>query len=153
MPSEIPTLQFLTSSTPKSHPWGMTQATKWNSVQYVFYLSHKVKNLWNWPSNWNLIFDLLTPQGHQFDTRVKILLAFCSACHHRQFDMPHDHVRKYFLTHWAPLAPKVLPVGHDAGDRMKITFDMFYIFCLICFISFICEDIRNVWYNTLKLTL
>ena len=56
-----------------------------------------------------MIFDLLTsPQGHQFDPRVKILLAFCTARHPRQFDMPHDHVRKkndIFLTPWAPQSP------------------------------------------------
>ena len=31
-------------------------------------------------------------QGHQFDPRVKMLLAFCSARHPRRFDMLHDHV-------------------------------------------------------------
>ena len=40
-----------------------------------------------------MIFDLLTsPQGHQFDPMMKILLAFCSAPHPRRFDIPHDHV-------------------------------------------------------------
>ena len=40
-----------------------------------------------------MIFDLLTlAQGHQFDPRMKMLLAFCSACHPRRFDMLHDHV-------------------------------------------------------------
>ena len=40
-----------------------------------------------------MIFDLLTsPQGHQFDPRKKMLLAFCSAHHSRRFDMLHDHV-------------------------------------------------------------
>ena len=39
-----------------------------------------------------MIFDLLTsPKGHQFDPRMKILLAFCSALHPLRFDMPHDH--------------------------------------------------------------
>ena len=39
-----------------------------------------------------MIFDLLTsPQGHKFDPRMKILLAFCSARHPRRFDMQHDH--------------------------------------------------------------
>ena len=42
-----------------------------------------------------MIFDLLTsPQGHQFDPRVKILLALGCARHPCQFDMPHDQVRK-----------------------------------------------------------
>ena len=40
-----------------------------------------------------MIFDLLTsPQGHQFDPRMKRLLAFCSARYPRRFDMLHDHV-------------------------------------------------------------
>ena len=34
-----------------------------------------------------MIFDLT--QGHQFDPRMKILLAFCSARHPNRFDMPH----------------------------------------------------------------
>ena len=39
-----------------------------------------------------MIFNLLTsPKGHQFDPRLKMLLAFCSACHPRRFDMLHDH--------------------------------------------------------------
>ena len=56
-----------------------------------------------------MIFDLLTsPQGHQFDPRMKILLAFCSARHPRRFDMPHDHVnfgKKIFDPPSAPPAP------------------------------------------------
>ena len=40
-----------------------------------------------------MIFDLLiSAQGHQLDPRMKILLAFSSARHHRRFDMPHDHI-------------------------------------------------------------
>ena len=55
-----------------------------------------------------MIFDLLTlPQGHQFDPRMKMLLPFCSACHPRRFDMPHDYVRKkIFLTPSAPPVPQ-----------------------------------------------
>ena len=46
-------------------------------------------------------------QGYQFDSMVNSLLSFCSACHLRQFDIPHDHVRnKYFLTPWASPAPQ-----------------------------------------------
>ena len=42
-----------------------------------------------------MIFDLLTsPQGHQFDPRVKILRALCSTRHSRQFHMTHDYVQK-----------------------------------------------------------
>ena len=40
-----------------------------------------------------MIFDLLTAlQGHQFDHRMKMLLAFCSARHPRRFDMSHDNI-------------------------------------------------------------
>ena len=40
-----------------------------------------------------MIFDRLTsPQGHQFDPRIKMLLAFYSARHPGQFDILHDHV-------------------------------------------------------------
>ena len=41
----------------------------------------------------SMIFDLLTsPQGHQFGPMIKMLLAFCSACHPRRFYMLHDYV-------------------------------------------------------------
>ena len=54
-----------------------------------------------------IIFDLLTsPQGHQFDPKMKMLLAFCSACHPRIFDMPHDHVWNFFWPPWAPPVPQ-----------------------------------------------
>ena len=77
-----------------------------------------------------MIFDLFTsPQGHQFDPRMKILLAFCSARHPRRFDMPHDNV-KFFLTPWAPAVPQSPTLGHDQGGRMKIQSNMFCIFHL-----------------------
>ena len=108
-----------------------------------------------------MIFDLLTsPQGHQFDPRMKILLAFCSACHPCQFDMPHDHLKKICLTPWAPPAPlsptpeekncltpwvtpvpQVPPLGHGPGDRIKIPSDMFCIFH--------CENTHKIWFKIL----
>ena len=40
-----------------------------------------------------MILELLaSPQGHQFDPRIKMLPAFCSVRHPLRFDMPHDHV-------------------------------------------------------------
>ena len=40
-----------------------------------------------------MIFDLLiSPQGHQVDPSMKMLLVFRSARHPRRFDMLHDHV-------------------------------------------------------------
>ena len=58
-------------STPKSHPWGMTQAAKWKSrlicfISFICEETHKVwfKNLWNWLSIWNLmIFNDIWPFG------------------------------------------------------------------------------------------
>ena len=61
-----------------------------------------------------MIFDLLTsPQGHQFDPRMKMLYAFCSARHPRRFDMLHDHVckNKLFDPLGTPSAPKSHPWG------------------------------------------
>ena len=60
-----------------------------------------------------MIFDLsISPQGYQFDPRMKMLLASCSARHPRRFDMPHDHVWKnYFDPLVTPSAPKSHPWG------------------------------------------
>ena len=89
-----------------------------------------------------MIFDLLTsPQGHQFDPRMKILLAFCLACHPRRFDMPHDHVwiKKIFDPLCTPSAPKSDPWGMTQAKEWKSR--------LICFVSFICENMHTVWYE------
>ena len=98
-------------------------------VRYVLYLSfvRTYKNLWNWHGTRNLmIFGLLTsPQGYQFDPRIKILLALYTVRHPRRFDMPHDHVWKiFFFTPSAPQRPKVWPLGHYPGDRIKIPSDI-----------------------------
>ena len=78
-----------------------------------------------------MIFNRLTsPQGHQFDPRMKILLVFCSAHHPRRFDLPHDHVRKKNAPPGHRQRPKVRPLGHDPGDRIQIPSDMFCIFHL-----------------------
>ena len=53
-----------------------------------------------------MMFDILTSsKGHQFDPRIKILLAFSSARHPRRFDMPHDHVWKNVGASPAPQSP------------------------------------------------
>ena len=109
------------------------------SIFSIFYLWEHKQSLvkkWNWQGNRNLIiFDLLTsPKGHQFDPMMIILLAFCSNRHPRRCDMPHGHVWKDKLTPpppWAsPACPKVPPLEHDNGDRIKIPSDMFCIFHL-----------------------
>ena len=103
------------SPAPQVQPLGHDPSNRMKilfNMSSIFYLwehaQSLVKNLWNWHGNQNLmIFDLLTsPQGHQLDPRMKILLALCSARHPNRFNMPHDHVwKKIFLTPWAPPAP------------------------------------------------
>ena len=77
-----------------------------------------------------MIFDLLTStQGHQFDPRIKILLAFCSACHPRRFDMPHDHVWKKIV--WPPWAPPALQSpNHGAWPRRQNKNPVWYVLYL-----------------------
>ena len=80
--------------------------------------------LMNWKKNEPKFndFDLLTsPQGHLFDPRIKILLALIWyatwPCLKKLIFDPPEH-------------PKVPPLGHDQGDRMKIPSNVFYIFHL-----------------------
>ena len=103
---------FDSPSTPESHPGAWPSQQNENSVQYIFYLlfvrTHTKFGIKIFEIDMLMIFDLLTsPQGHQFDPRMKILLAFCSARHPRRFDMLHDHVwKKNCLTPWVPPVPK-----------------------------------------------
>ena len=133
---------------PKVPPWSMTNVTEWKSrllwfVSFICENTHKVwyKNLWNWHVNRNLmIFDLLTsPQGHQFDPSIKILLAFCSAHHPHWFDLPHYHVwkEKFFDPLGTLSAPKSDPWGMTQATELKSR--------LMCFLSFICENKHKVW--------
>ena len=72
-----------------------------------------------------MIFDLLTsPQGHRFDPRMKMLLTFCSA--HQSVDL----ICHMTMIEKINVVPKVPPLGHDIGDRIKIQSDMFCIFQL-----------------------
>ena len=90
-----------------------------------------------------MIFDLLTlPQDHQFDPRMKLLLAFCSARHPRRLNMPLDHVwKKWFDPLGTPSAPRSHPWGMTQATEWKSR--------LICFVSFICESTHKVWYKNL----
>ena len=79
-----------------------------------------------------MIFDLLTsPQGHQFDPRMKFYL------HSVLLVIPVDLIyhmtmfeKKTIFDPLAPQRPKVPSLGHDPDDRMKILSDMFCIFHL-----------------------
>ena len=83
---------------PQVAPRGMTLATerKFCSICFLSFIcenTHKEFGIKIFEIDMLMIFDLLTsPQGHQFDPRMKMLLAFCSARHPRRFDMPHDPV-------------------------------------------------------------
>ena len=152
-PSQIPTLKFFDSaSTPQFHPGAWPWQQNENSVQYVFYLlfvrTHTKFGIKIFEIDMLMIFDLLTsPQGHQFDPRMKMLLAFCLARHPPRFDMLHDHVCKNRIV-WPPgypKCPKVPPLGHDPGDRIKILSDMFCIFHLW-------KHTQNLALKSLKLT-
>ena len=124
-----PCLSFLPPSTPQVQEWWQNE----NSGQYVLYLlfvrTHTKFGIkiFEIDCNWNLtIFDLLrSPQGHQFDCRVKILLAFCSNHHLSQFDMPHDHIR-FLGPPGHPGAPKSRPWGMTQASE-RILFDVSYL--------------------------
>ena len=119
----------------------MFPATEWKfcSICFLSFICENTRKVWqrlNWHGNQNLmIFDLLTsPQGHQFDPRMKILLTFCSARYPCRFDMPHDHVwkkKKKLTSLGTPSAPKSHP-----WDMSKVTE---WKSLLICFVSFICK--------------
>ena len=86
-----------------------------------------------------MVFDLLTsPQGHQFDSRVKILLAFCSTHHPRQFDMPHDHVRKKIC--FDPMGNPGVHKSHCWG----MTHESEQKSRLIYFVSCICKNTQSL---------
>ena len=82
-----------------------------------------------------MIFDPLT--SHQFDPRINCYLHFVLLvipvdliCYMTMFE-------KNCLTPCVPQCPKVPPLGHDPGDRIKIPSDMFCIFHL-------CEHTQNL---------
>ena len=54
---------------------------------------------------------------------MDILLAFCSACHPRRFDMPHGHVKKRPP---APQRPKV-PGSQGAGPKKIVVARPIYV--------------------------
>ena len=122
-------------------PWAWPRWKNENPVWYVFVyfictthtkFGKKKKNLWNWLVNRSLIiFDNLTsPEDHQFDPRMKILLAFCSARHPRRFDMPHDHV--WIKWPKAPLAPQSPTPG--AWPRQQNYNPVWYVLYYLLFV-------------------
>ena len=111
-PSQIPTLKFLTPPPAPTSPTPGHDSGNRMKIMFNMFLSllcentHKEFGIKIFEIDMLMIFDLLTSsQGHKFDPRIKMLLAFCSACHPRRFDMPHDHVWKK-NTPWAPPVPR-----------------------------------------------
>ena len=95
---------------PKSPtPGAWSRRQNKNPVWYVLYLlfmrTHTKFGIWL--PKFNDIWPLTSPQGHQFDPRMKILLAFCFACNPPGFDMPHDHVWKKNV--WIPRPQSPIP--------------------------------------------
>ena len=125
----------------------MTLATEWKfcSICFLSFIcenTHKEFGIKTLEIDMLMVFDLLTlPQGYQFDPRMKMLLAFCSARHPRRFNMPHDHVWKFFLTPWAPQVPKSPTPG--AWPRRQNKKPVWYVLYLIC------ENTHKVWYKNL----
>ena len=85
-PSRIPMLIFLTPPAPRSptsgHDLGNRMKILFNtfSIFFIFVRTHTKFGIKIFEIDMLMIFDLLTsPQGHQFDPRMKMLLAFCSA--------------------------------------------------------------------------
>ena len=90
---------------------GMTLATEWKfcSICFLSFICENAHKVWYkiFEIDILMIFDLLTsPQGHQFDPKMKMLLEFCSARHPRRFDMSHDHIWKNKLSPSATPVPK-----------------------------------------------
>ena len=111
---------------------------------YIFYLwEHTPKlgiKIFEIDCNWNfMIFDLLTPpQGHKLDTRVKVLLVFCSTHH------PATRPCSEKLNFWphSTLKPHPWDFGDGAWSREWKS-------RAICFMSFTCENTHKVWYKNL----
>ena len=144
-------IKFLTPSTPKSHPWGMTQATEWKSrlicfISFNCEKTHKVwfKNLWNWLCDWDLmIFYLLAPpQGPRGLGPKKLCRCMCHWCKLLTHQIWLNFGKKFFFDHSTPHGtPKSDPWGMTQATEWKSR--------LICFISFICEKTHKVWFKNL----
>ena len=131
-PSQIPTLKFFTPSTPKSHPWrdpGNRMKILFNMFSIYFCENtHKVwyKNLWNW--HVNDIWPLPKVTSLTLGWNVTCIL-FCSSFPSIWY-ATWPCLNKKIWPPGHPHCPKVPPLGHDPGDRIKIPSDMFCIFHL-----------------------
>ena len=142
--------KVLTPSTPKSLPWGMTPAIEWTFCSIFFFCenTHTVwyENLWNWYGNRNLmIFDLLTSSKVTSLTlwwkfylhSVLLVIPVDLICHMTMFE------KNIFDPLGTPAPQSPTPWGMTQATEWKS--------CLICFVSFICEDTHKVWYKIIKI--
>ena len=63
---------------------------------------------------------MTSPQGHQFDHSVKILLVFCSTYYPRQFNMSHDHVGKNNFDPQGTLEPQAPPLASEREHSGRV---------------------------------
>ena len=99
-------------------------------VSFICENTHKIwyKNLWNWHGNRNLMIFDLWPHPKVTSLTLGWVLAFCSACHPRRFDIPHDHVweKKIFDPLGTPSTPKSHPWGQNENPV-----------CYVLYLSFV----------------
>ena len=155
---------FWPPAPPSPTPGAWSRQQNENSVQYFFYLlfvrTHTKfsKKKWNWHGNRNLMisdFDLLTStKGHQFDPRMKILLAFWFLIFAPLLTLFCLSSRPIWYATWPCL--KKDPLGTPSASKSH-PWDMTKVTewksCLICFVSFICENTHKVWYKIFEIDM
>ena len=110
-------------STPKSHPWGMTQATEWKSPLICFISfncekTHKVwfKIFWNRLCDWDLmIFDLLTPPQGPRGWGQKNCAFACA------IDVSYSHTKSGWISEKKILGGHSTPHGAPKSDPLGMT--------------------------------
>ena len=135
--------------TPKSHPWGMTQATEWKSrlICFISFNCEKtnkvwLKNLWNWLCDWDLmIFDLLDPPQGPRGWGPNNCAVACA------IDVSYSHTNSGWISN--KKLDHSTPHGTPKSDPWGMTQAREWKSRLICFISFICEKTHKVWFKNL----
>ena len=98
-PSQIPTLIFFTPPAPRSPTPGQDLGNRMKIlfnmffIFFIFVRTHTKFGIKIFEIDMLMIFELLTSaKVTSYYPRMKMLLAFCSACLPRRFEMLHDHV-------------------------------------------------------------
>ena len=134
-----PTLKFLT---PPVAPRGMNLAKEWKLCSICFSIFYL------WEHTQSLVYDMLMIFDLLASPKVTSLtLGWKCYLHSVLLVIPVDlisHMIMFENIFWPPgypQFPKVPPLGHDTGDRIKIPSNIF--------VSFICENTHKVWYKNL----